>query len=93
MTRINLINTLMPKIIKMDIPSIFYLCDVKVLLNRWLRANAKMERLTVSCRSSQAEHKQDLHTKVRTVNVVKMGAVFWLKPKIRRVVNSPTSVD
>lgn len=44
---------------------VFYLCNIEVLLNRWLGAIAPLESLSVSCRSSQVEHDQDLHIKVR----------------------------
>lgn len=59
-----------------NVASVFYLCNVEVLLNRRLGAIASVERLTVSCRSSQEQHRQDLHVKVRIVHVVKLGPVF-----------------
>lgn len=59
-----------------NVASVFYLCNVEVLLNRRLGAIASVERLTVSCCSSQEQHRQDLHVKVKIVHVVKLGPVF-----------------
>ncbi len=59
-----------------NIPSVFYLCNIEVLLNRRLGAVETVERLSVSCSSSQENHKQHLHIKVRIVNVVKLAPVF-----------------